>query len=211
MHHTIYFNQKPLVLTDNLTGIAENLFQNPKIIFNNKLDKTAIREMIHCMQKQETAGGVFLYQPVENLLQAFKSELRVIEAGGGLVHTDNGTILLIYRRGKWDLPKGKLDAGETDAEAALREVEEETGLKKLFLEERLTTTYHTYHEKGELILKESHWFLMKSEEQELVPQVEEDIERCIWVQKGELANYLENTHPSIKDVLKLGLDKLPTV
>lgn len=208
MHYTIYFDQKPLLLTDSKTGIAENLLQQPNVIFQDRLEKTAVQEIIQNMQSETTAGGVFFHNSAEKLLQAFKSALKVIEAGGGLVHTKNKTVLLIFRRGKWDLPKGKLDEEETVAAAALREVQEETGLKNLHLEEPLTTTYHTYYEKGELVLKESHWFLMKSDEQEPIPQLEEDIEKCVWVKTDALATYLENTHPSIIDVLKLGIEKL---
>jgi 8-oxo-dGTP pyrophosphatase MutT (NUDIX family) len=135
--------------------------------------------------------------------------MQLVAAGGGLVYTDNHTVLLIYRRGKWDLPKGKLDEGETPAVAAVREVQEETGVEHLELEEPLTVTYHTYMEKGRLVLKESHWFLMKSPEQpSLVPQQEEDIEQCIWVKRDDLQQYFQNTHPSILDVLKAGLKRL---
>lgn len=208
MHYTIYFNQKPLVLSDSKTGITEILLQQDNTLYQDRLDQTAVQEMIRNIQQEKTASGVFFHNNIEILLQAFKNEMNVIKAGGGLVHTKNDTVLLIFRRGKWDLPKGKPDEGETVAEAALREVQEETGLKELFLEEPLTATYHTYYEKGKLILKESHWFLMKSDEQELVPQVEEDIEKCLWVKTDELATYFENAHPSIIDVLKIGIKKL---
>lgn len=135
--------------------------------------------------------------------------MKVIEAGGGLVHTENGTVLLIYRNGKWDLPKGKLDEGEATDAAAVREVQEETGLEQLQLEAPLTVTYHTYYQDNVLILKESHWYLMKSPEQkEMVPQLEEGIEKCEWVKLDALAPYLENTHPSIIDVLQCSIKKL---
>jgi 8-oxo-dGTP pyrophosphatase MutT (NUDIX family) len=161
------------------------------------------------MQAKNASNAVFLHQPVKALLQGFKDRMTVIEAGGGLVHTGDGKVLLIFRRSKWDLPKGKVDPGETVAAAALREVTEETGLHNLQFGSPLTTTYHTYNQNGVLILKESHWFLMKSDEaQTLAPQTDEDIEKCVWVPLEELTAYFEDTHPSIIDVLQLGVQKL---
>ncbi len=208
MHHIIYFDAKPLLLTDSKTGFAAGLLNQSGILFKETLDKPAVQEMIQDIQAENTAGGVYVHHDLEELLRIFKKEMKVIKAGGGLVHTDNETVLLIFRRGKWDLPKGKLEKGETITEAAVREVEEETGLKNLVLGEPLTVTYHTYHQKGKLILKESNWFLMKTQEQVLTPQSEEDIELCEWVKTDGLAPYLENAHPSIVDALKLGIGKL---
>src|SRR5215510_275068 len=98
-----------------------------------------------------------------------------IIAAGGLVVNDRDELLMIFRRGKWDLPKGKLDKGESLKDCAIREVEEETGLKNITLGPPLIITYHTYHEGARFILKESHWYKMSvSGQQNLVPQTEED-------------------------------------
>ncbi|HZH94985.1 MAG TPA: NUDIX domain-containing protein, partial [Flavisolibacter sp.] len=113
---------------------------------------------------------------------------------------------MIFRRGKWDLPKGKLDDGEDLQTCAVRAVAEETGIKSLILGEKIMVTYHTYLEKGMKILKESHWYLMHStRDQDLVPQTEEDIEKCKWVLLNDVGSYLAETHPSIADVLKKGI------
>ena len=112
-------------------------------------------------------------------------------------------ILLIFRRGKWDMPKGKLDKGEKLEDCAIREVEEETGLKKIELISPLTTTYHTYHEGTKFILKESHWYMMNVEgDQILTPQTEEDILELRWVNANDLDKYRKDTFPSIADVLE---------
>jgi len=209
MHYTIYFNQKPLVLSDSKTPHIQQLLQKPAIVFQEELNSTSVENMLKEIQHPTTSGGVFIHQPIDDLLQAFKKKMKVIEAGGGLVHTGEEMILLIFRNGKWDLPKGKLDEGESTYAAALREVQEETGLVNLQLEEPLTTTYHTYHQYNELILKKSHWFLMKSPQQQaLVPQLEEGIEKCEWVRLDALAPFVENTHPSVIDVLQEGIKKL---
>ncbi len=123
---------------------------------------------------------------------------------GGLVENEKGEYLLIHRRGKWDLPKGKLDKGETIEQCAVREVEEETGLQKPELKKPLTITYHTYDEFGKHILKDSHWYKMKVKgPQSIKPQTEEDIHDIKWVKKKDLSTYMQNTFPSIKDVLAL--------
>lgn len=128
---------------------------------------------------------------------------RIIRAAGGLVFNDKGEALFIFRRGKWDLPKGKLDEGESLEACAIREVEEETGLKNVVLKEFLLTTYHTYEEKGEQILKESHWYTMEVKgKQELKPQTEEDITGIRWVLQKDWPELMKNSFPLIKKVLK---------
>lgn len=209
MEHTIYFNETRLILSDRETESIKHLIEKPDTLFEDQANDTSIERIIKEMQTEKVTAGVLINSDIEELLKGVKSHMKVIKAGGGLVHFDSETVLLIFRRGKWDLPKGKLEEGESVESAALREVTEETGLKELQLEEQLITTYHTYPEKEKLILKESHWFLMKStREQQLIPQTEEDIEQCVWVKLNDMETYLKNTHPSIIDVLKKGMEKL---
>lgn len=128
-----------------------------------------------------------------------------IIAGGGLVLNDGGELLMIFRRGKWDLPKGKLDAGETIEACAIREVKEETGLKEVEHGERIGITYHEYFDPylKEDVIKESHWYAMRVRgEQELVPQTEEDITEIKWVAGNELAACLENSYPNVVEIIK---------
>jgi 8-oxo-dGTP pyrophosphatase MutT (NUDIX family) len=137
----------------------------------------------------------------EELLQKF----RLIRAAGGLVINDQGKILMIFRRGKWDLPKGKFEDGETIEECAEREVTEETGLQKLLLKKWLLKSYHTYADKKVPYLKETHWFLFHAPgDQPVHPQTEEDITKIEWVEPNNLPQYTNNTFGLIKDVLKEG-------
>lgn len=130
-----------------------------------------------------------------------------IFAAGGIVQNENGEILLQLRKGKWDLPKGKLDKGEAIEECAIREVEEETGLKNIELGELIGTTLHHYTEKGVDIEKETYWYDMRVKgEQTLVPQIEEDIHDLKWVKEQELAPYLQNTYDNIIDIVEKYFD-----
>ena len=129
----------------------------------------------------------------------------LIQAAGGLVENEKGEILFMFRRGKWDLPKGKLDPGETLEECALREVEEETGVGQLNLKKFLLTTLHEYEELGKVIEKKTHWYSMLANSyQELVPQTEEDITELRWFSSVDFAIVQRNTYPAIVEVLRAG-------
>ncbi|MEM1096576.1 MAG: NUDIX hydrolase [Bacteroidota bacterium] len=107
----------------------------------------------------------------------------VIAAGGYVVRAGakEPDVLLIYRRGVWDLPKGKLDSGETIEQCALREVQEEVGIKKLRTLRPAGSTFHTYVEKGKFKLKTTYWYLMHTPETAFTPQADEGIEAVAWV------------------------------
>lgn len=199
----IYVQNKPLFLVTAIDKEIEEYIHRPDIIFIDELNSPAIKTMMQQLEQEDYYGGVFLHSSLDELLDGFKSHLTVIQAAGGLVYTKQNEILLIFRKGKWDLPKGKLDEGEDLASCALREIEEETGVGNLQLESPLQVTYHTYHEKGLQVLKESHWFLVKAEvKSALTPQTEEDIEKCEWVAMDRLSTYMDNMHASIIDVLR---------
>lgn len=120
------------------------------------------------------------------------------------MQNEKNDILLIFRRGKWDLPKGKLDEGESIEHCALREVLEETGLTSTQIISPLCTTWHIYQEGSSFILKLTDWFKMKvAGSPELIPQQEEGITDIAWVSINNLETYQENTFPSVKEVLGL--------
>jgi len=146
----------------------------------------------------------FAAKDTKALFEEFKNQFKYIEAAGGLVFNEENQILAIHRLGKWDLPKGKVEDGETIAEAALREVEEECGISNLKLGDELESTYHTYKMNNKWILKRSYWFRMAYSGQEnLVPQTEEDIEKVTWLSANQLEEFKSNTYASILDVVKI--------
>jgi ADP-ribose pyrophosphatase YjhB (NUDIX family) len=135
----------------------------------------------------------------------FFSFFKILEAAGGVVRNEKNEILVIFRNDKWDLPKGKIDKRkETIKQAALREVQEETGLKKLTITRKLMTTYHLYFRKEKMILKPTCWFEMFAESSsKLVPETKENISLVAWVSKEEIPGILKNTYHSLEELFTL--------
>ncbi len=202
MYIKIYFSDKPLFLCDSIDAELEPYRHHDDTMFIDEFSTHALKSMIHEMEQAKIHAGILYHPELDALKKAFWKKFTVIQAAGGLVLNPQKEILMILRRGKWDLPKGKLDPGESIEQCAIREVEEETGLKKVHSEGFLLTTYHTYHESGKFILKESHWYRMKAATPaSLVPQKEEDIVQAVWADEQKVNEYLKNTFPSIVDVV----------
>lgn len=200
---TIYFEDKPVFLCDEITPEINEYRHHPDAVYIDELSTAAINSLLHEIKKPRFHAAIIFDKDFMKLKSIFFKHFELIKAGGGLVKNKREEILMIFRRGKWDLPKGKLDEGETIEECAKREVEEETGLQKLTVIKPLMITYHTYNLFGKHNLKETHWFLMHATgNEELIPQTEEEISETKWVKKGDLESYLKNTFPTIEMVLK---------
>ena len=205
MYIKIYFNDKPLFLCDDLDATLQPYIHHDDTVFIDELNLHTIKSMIHEMQVPSIHAGVFFHDDLEKLKTAFFKKFTAVKAGGGFVLNEKREVLMMFRRGKWDLPKGKMDKNETFEQCAVRETMEETGLKNIKLAGPLITTYHTYHEGTRFVLKETRWFVMNTNgDQKLVPQAEEQITKLEWVDKNQLDKYLPDTFPSVKDVLKSG-------
>jgi len=142
------------------------------------------------------------YSDIEQLWKFFFADYVPVKAAGGLVINEKDEMLFIFRNGKWDLPKGKIDAGEDEETAALREVNEECGLIGHTIESKILNTYHTYPFDSKLAIKTTAWFLMRVKNtQNLKPQLEEGITEVVWKTKKDFPEILKNTYGSIEDVL----------
>lgn len=142
---------------------------------------------------------------IEEVFAQFRTSQRFIQAGGGVTSDPEGRLLLIFRNGRWDLPKGKLEPGEQIEECAVREVSEECGLSGLQRSDFITHTYHCYQLHGEWVLKQTSWYRMSYDGKEVpAPQTVEGITQAVWVPQTELAAKLENTYFTIRDVLTAG-------
>lgn len=199
----IYFGDKPFFLCDEITAEIKNIRDKPDTFFVEHLKNEEIEISLEEIEKSIVGAVILFTHHFPLTKQLLWNQFTLIQAGGGLVENENKEILMIYRRGKWDLPKGKLDEGETLEACALREVTEETGLKNIQLLNFLVTTYHTYRAFNQFILKETYWYRMRAfAAQKLTPQTEEDIVQIEWVKPDEIPEKLTQTYPSIRDVLR---------
>lgn len=140
---------------------------------------------------------------IEKVFSDFCASARMIEAGGGMTLNDRGEILMIFRNGRWDLPKGKMEKQERIEGCAAREVEEECGLSGITCGEFLTHSYHAYRIDGEWVLKRTTWFSMRYHGgQEPTPQAQEGITFAGWVSPQELPEKMQNSYFTIMDVLR---------
>ena len=206
MHIKIYFNDKPLFLCDDIDQDIAPYVHHDDAVFIDEFSTPAINSMIHEMKLAKVHAGILYHEDLDALKKAVFKKFTFVQAAGGLVLDPSKAMLFIFRKGKWDLPKGKLDPGEPIDECALREVKEETGLKEVKLVEPLLFTYHTYDENGKHILKETSWYLMHaSAKQAVKPQEEEQITEIKWIEPAEVDKYLQRSFPLIRDVIEKAL------
>ncbi len=167
----IYYNDKPLILTtDKEAYINDDPAAEGYHFFSGAVPRS-FTEALTDLERPGIMGAIIEDVSEDSLLSQLQSMYNPIDAAGGVVYNEQRAVLMIYRRGKWDLAKGKLDKGETIAECALREVSEETGLKTLTLEEKICDTYHIYAQNNEQLLKRTAWYRMKgSSADKLKPQ-----------------------------------------
>ncbi len=203
----IYVDEKPIYLTDKLTEQLEKKIVQSDIIYITKKKKIDAIAILTDLKQADKKAAIVLQTDFEKLKSSFFKQFEIIEAGGGIVQNDDKAILFIFRRGKWDLPKGKLEEGETIEQCAAREIEEETGLEQLTLHKKVGETYHIYKENGKDILKISHWFYFTSAgTKKTVPQKEEDIEEVKWVSTRNIKEPMANTYKNIKDIMTVFFD-----
>lgn len=203
MHIVIYFNNKPLFLCDEVDATVNEYLHHEDAVFFDELSPAAIKSMISEMALAKIHAGIYYHPDLEALKKAFFKKFTRIEAAGALVWNEKDEALLIFRLGKWDLPKGKMEKKEDAEQCCLREVTEETGLVTLKTVKPLPSTFHTYHQDNQFILKETFWFVLSGNSKEpLTPQTEESIEKAVWVRRSALDEYLKNTYPSVVDVFK---------
>ncbi|WP_026776945.1 NUDIX hydrolase [Polaribacter sp. Hel_I_88] len=188
--YKVFINDKPIIVTSS--SKKENNF--PVYLFKD----IAFDEIVYKLQN-ENIKGINLYSvDLENDWNSFLKNLKVVPAAGGLVLNDEKEVLFIYRNNIWDLPKGRIEKGETIETAAIREVEEECGICNVSIEKKLLITYHIYFQNG-IRLKETHWFLMISDfKGDLKPQLEEGITDVVFKNEHQTKEALQNTYANIK-------------
>jgi len=205
--YKIYINNAPLVLIspEEMPAYKSKAAEVIRGIYLGK-PKFFFR-YVDMMEKQAQSQMEVIIS-CKDVIRAFNDFCKLyelVEAGGGVVKNPRGETLMIFRRGFWDLPKGKMDPGENMMQTAAREVKEETGLSHVQVEHHLTTTYHTYRTgKGKRVLKVCTWFAMKTQDLNLTPQLEEDIEEARWVNLKDFLATNPKIFRNITDVLQVG-------
>ena len=198
--YKIYINETPLILeeTSNFKPQLGN-GQNLAVRYAGKVKQ--LHQVIDMLEKTKRFESVTIHAPdLKKLWNDFKSLFKVMKAAGGVVFNQENEILVMFRRGFWDLPKGKIDPGETKKQAAVREVEEETGITNIELGKKIGRTFHTFPQKGKRILKYTYWYKMNAPKTNLIPQTEEGIEKCEWINKE---SFLKNNKPVFKNILEV--------
>lgn len=200
--YKIYINEVELILTapSNFDKLNDGL---PTTLVGNYTGK--IKQLLNyidlCEKGSKYNKVIICHADFLKMYEQFKSLYLILKAAGGLIKNENDEFLFIFRRGYWDLPKGKIEIDETKKQAAIREVEEETGIKDVILEKKLCKTYHTYRLKsGKRIIKKSYWYLMSAPKQVLIPQEAEDIEKAEWT---TITAFKANCHPVYKNILEV--------
>ena len=208
MQIKIYYNEKPVYLCDEMDDTLNELLHHPDVVFIDELSSPAIKSLIHEIKKEDFHAGIIFNTDLGKLKKAFFKHFILIEAAGGIVQNENKELLFIFRRGKWDLPKGKMEKNESPEICAAREIEEETGVRNLQLKNKIGETYHLYDEFGKHILKISHWFYFTCQSgQHTQPQTEEDITEVKWFKTKDIKIPTANTYATIQDILNSFFDK----
>ena len=191
--YKVFFNQKPIILT---TTFQEQTPDSPLFFLKFTNKKNIVAALRSKKVKQ-----LYLYHAKEEKMWALFYEIfKVIEAAGGIVRQrSSGKYLFIYRNDKWDLPKGRIEEDEAVRTAAMREVEEETGVADLTITAALPTTLHLFHRNGKYRLKKTYWYTMETDfDEALIPQEEEGIQKVEWVAKEEVPNLYSNIYANIR-------------
>ena len=187
----IFYKEKPIIISDKKSDLKNSLIIDLELLENLDILKLLTKKKINSI-------GVFSNE-FKFVINIFKKKFPEIIAAGGKVINNKSEILFIYRNKKWDLPKGKAEKNEIISKTALREVEEETGIKNLSIIKPLEKTYHIFKRGGKNYLKTTYWFEMKSDYNgKFKPQKKEGITRVEWIGVENLSYILPKSYANIR-------------
>lgn len=214
--YEIYINETKIVLLPSKAiddGIVRN-DENMVVRYTGKVNH--LLNFVDMCEKTTRQESITIHAANFEILRTdFKSLFKTVDAAGGVVVNERGQVLLIHRRGYWDLPKGKMESRETKRETAEREVMEETGIDAVIVGERIHKTLHTFvNRKGARCIKRSYWYLMTGKHQVLEPQKEEGIDKCVWMTIEQFYSKKRKVYSNILKVLNVAnvhIEKSSTV
>ena len=202
--YKVFFNEHLLIFGSEINNSSKDNISQILEIEN-------INEIFDLLLKLEKSKHVvkliIVSKNGDNLMNLLQKETVPIPAAGGIVCNDKKQLLFIKRMGKWDLPKGKIEKGESIEEAAVREVEEECGISEVKIIRELKATFHLYRspflkKEQNWVFKKTSWFEMSySGNGELTPQIEEQIEEVRWFFMDELNEVYQNTYANMKELI----------
>ena len=206
MQIKIFVDESPIYITDELSAELKKKSTQNNVLFISDENLIKVDTILNAL-KTDKKEVVILVDNIDHAKDIFFTHFINIEAAGGIVQNEKKEILFIFRRCKWDLPKGKIENDETPEICAAREIEEETGVKNLILKHKIGETYHIYKENETMILKTSHWFyFISNEQQDTAAQTEEDISEVKWIHTRSIKEPMANTYQNIRDILSLFFD-----
>mgnify|MGYP001260354937 FL=1 len=190
--YKVFFNRKPIFL---ITKIIKQDIYNPMLHLRYSSSENIMKAL-----KSKKVKSLFLYHSnQEKLWKNLLKKFPIVQAAGGLVINSKSEYLFIFRNNKWDLPKGGIEKKENIRDAALREVNEETGVEDLEIIKPLPMTYHFFKGNGVFKLKKTFWYLMKTEfNGKFKPQLIEGITKVEWKLEEELNEIFKNSYENIK-------------
>lgn len=198
--YKVFIKDAAVFLTDR-----KNISALPPTDLTIKYEGTDdLQKKIDNLFAQEKPGSLtIVHDDTDALFAAFSALFKPVTAAGGRVRNLDGHTLFIFRYGRWDLPKGKAEKGESMETCAMREVQEECGVHALSINKQLIRTLHAYELKGTRWLKTSHWFDMTCSDKKhnLQPQLEEGITEVSWLDEAAVKKAMLNTYPTIVDVI----------
>ena len=193
--YKVFFNQKPLILTNEIQDFSDN----EPLLF---IKYTSVAQIIKALKSSKNRKVFLYHKDIDKLWKSFKKKFPIVEAAGGLVERTDNKLLFIFRNNKWDLPKGGVEKKELIIEAAQREVTEETGVSDLIVQKQLSETFHIFKKGKRFRLKKTYWFKMSTKYMgETIPQTEEGIEKIEWVSKEKIDEILNDAFKNIRIIV----------
>jgi NTP pyrophosphohydrolases including oxidative damage repair enzymes len=199
--YKIYYNDRKIILTDNLNHSKLTEIEKTFPVYPYSDHKKRFKDAIKAISENEFQNGTIFYsENVGKLFAKFADHYKIVYAAGGIVYNQNKEALFIFRNNKWDLPKGKAEDNESIGQTAHREVVEEVGLRALNTKDFLCNTFHLYKGRKGMMLKNTFWYVMETNQEKFTLQKEEGIQKAKWQNVASFLKYTSPYYGTIADV-----------